>query len=464
MINNTFVEEWKQKNYEIFHQMYPQLTKEEIMDVLEEDVQKNFYDPETIIHNDYQDDFQLTQPMSVLYRFCKEKQPILAGNGTLFYNQDKATSPIADLIDERIAARKSYQKIRDTFPPGSAEYENYEMLQMEAKIRVNSIYGSFGAPTFHLYNKYTAASTTGTAQSLISTTAISFESFIGNHVKFKTLSECMIFMMNIIQEEYTLPKLSIKQCTDRIEVYNIMKNQFEKNAFDEELFGDIIMDYINTLSIEGLTKLYYKNRIYEFLSNGCMLDLLTKIFNTMETFNNPNDVPECISDDMLLLWKYCREYVFYNHAYTERINRLKHDRREVVKVIDTDSNLIHVQPWVDFLMENLIPRCNPGKDDDTITFACVNVLAYLVTSMLRDLLDKYCKDCNVLERYWKRINMKNEFCFSKLLLSSVKKRYVAKIILREGKPVVKTEIKGNYKYPCVFSNECVPTMLIAGNS
>ena len=38
--------------------------------------------------------------------------------------------------------------------------------------------------------------------------------------------------------------------------------------------------------------------------------------------------------------------------------------------------------------------------------------------------------------------MKNEFCFTTLLLSNVKKRYVAKIVLKEGRPVVKTEIKG----------------------
>ena len=441
--DNLFLEKWKEENYKIFSKMYPELSKQDIMEVLEEEIQKNFNDPKTYIHNDYQDDMMINQPMTTLYRFCKEKKPILAGNGTLFYNQDRVSSPIADLIDDRIKARKDYQKIRDTFPPGSDEYNHYDMMQMEAKIRINSIYGSFGATTFQLYNKYTAASTTGTAQSLISTTGISFEAFIGNNVKFKTFSECMVFMMNIISEEYTLPELSIRKCSDREVIYNMMVDNFEKKVFDPSVHEDILREFIGTLDTEALTKIYYKNHIYEFLSNDCIMEILQSAFNKMENFNNPNNVPDIIKDDMALLWEYCKEYVFYNHAYNERINRLKNDKRKVVKLIDTDSNLVYVQPWVDFLEENLIPRCKRMKmDEDTKMFACVNVLAYLVTSMLRSLLDKYCADCNVLERLMPRINMKNEFCFTTLLLSNVKKRYVAKIVLKEGKPVVKTEIKG----------------------
>ena len=441
---NLFLDKWKQKNFEIFSQMYPELTKDEIMEVLDEDIKENFKDPDTHIFNDYQDDITLNQSMTALYKFCKEKKPILGGNGTLFYNQDIISSPIADLIDGRIKARKQYQKIRDTFPPGSEEYNHYDMLQLEAKIRINSIYGSFGAPSFQLYNINTAASTTGTAQSLISTTGISFEAFAANNVKFKTFSECMIFMMNVVNEEYELPELTIEKCADVNVIYDLMVAQFERKVFDPSIHGDIIMDFLETLSVDQLTKLFYKNRLYAFLSNQCILDNLVDAFNKMGKFNNPNAVPDIIKENMELLWMYCKEYVFYNHAYNERINRLKNDKRSVVKLIDTDSNLVYVQPWVDFLEEKMIPQCTKMTlDEDSKMFACVNTLAYLITSMLRVLLDKYCADCNVLERMAKRVNMKNEFCFTTLLLSNVKKRYVAKIVLNEGRPVVKTAIKGH---------------------
>lgn len=445
---NVFLEDWKAEHLKFFRRQYPQLSKEQILSVLESDIKENFKDPDSMLHNDYMngpdgDDLIIRQKLSLIYRFCKERKPIMAGNGTLFYNQNTHASPIADLIDERIAARKHYQKLRDQYPQDSDEYQYYDMMQAEAKIRINSIYGSFGAPTFQLYNRYTAAATTGTAQSLISTTAISFEAFIGDNVKFKTFAECMVFIHNIVDEEYKLPKRNIKQITDVSVVYDRLKNNFEKDVWDEQAYGDILWDLLDKLDIDELTHIYYKNNLYEFIQNEDITHMIVYAFNKIDNFNDPNKVPDNIQEDMNILWDYCAEYVFYNHAYNERIARLKRDERAVVKLIDTDSNLINVQPWVDFLDENIIPKTKTSMKGKTMMFACVNTLAFLVTSMLRQLLDRYGESANVLERYWKRLNMKNEFCFAKLLLAPTKKRYVAKIILKEGKPIIKTEIKGH---------------------
>ena len=208
MTTNTFLEDWKEFQYKKLQPMFPNIPKADIMEVLQQEIEQNFQDRESMIHNDYNDDMEIRQPLTVVYRFAKEKKPILAGNGTLFYNQDKISSPVADLIDDRIETRKMYKnkmkdvlRERNAYEEGTKEYQEldelaayYNMMQMEAKVRINSIYGSFGAPTFQLYNKYTAAATTGTAQSLISATGISFEAFICDHVKFKTLIECLVFI------------------------------------------------------------------------------------------------------------------------------------------------------------------------------------------------------------------------------------------------------------------------------
>jgi hypothetical protein len=81
-------------------------------------------------------------------------------------------------------------------------------------------------------------------------------------------------------------------------------------------------------------------------------------------------------------------------------------------------------------------------DTNDKEFCSVNVIAYLVTRMARELLDRYTKDCHVLEENRARINIKNEFYFYKMLLANVKKRYLAQIKLKEGKQVNKLEIKG----------------------
>ena len=457
MSNNVFLEDWKNQQYNCLAKMYPTLSKAQIMKVLDDDISEKFKDPETIIHNDYMDDRELKQNLTLVYRFAKERKPILAGNGTLFYNQDKVSSPIADLIDDRIDTRTKYknqmkatQKEMDNYEKGSKEYnellERYnteDMNQMEAKIRINSIYGSFGAPTFQLYNKYTAASTTGTAQSLISCTGISFEAFIGNHVPFKSFGECIVFMQNTITDVYTMPMDGIKVISDKTFLHNYLVDNFEEGVWNDDVMDDLLWDYLDNLTIEEMTKIYYKNNIYEFVKNDIIADIIRNAFSKEDNFNDPNKVPEEIKDDMELLWAYCKDFVFYNHAYNERINRLKNDTRVSVKLIDTDSNLVNTYPWLEFLKDNLNVGDSSPMDDTSLNFACINTLVYLVTQMLKSLLDKYCTDCHVLDRYHHRINMKNEFCFETLLLAPTKKRYVAKIVLREGIPIVKTEIKGH---------------------
>ena len=455
--NNVFLEDWKNQQYNCLSKMYPTLSKQQIMKVLDNDISTNFKDPDTIIHNDYMDDRELRQKLTLVYRFAKERKPILAGNGTLFYNQDIISSPIADLIDDRIDTRTKYknqmkatQKEMDNYEKGSKEYaelldkyETEDMNQQEAKIRINSIYGSFGAPTFQLYNKYTAASTTGTAQSLISCTGISFEAFIGNHVPFKSFGECIVFMQNTITDVYTMPMDGIRMIGNRKQLHDYIVSKFDDGVWNEEVMDDLLWDYLNNLTVEEMTKIYYKNNIYAFIKNDIIADIIRNAFFKVDAFNDPNKVPDEIKEDMELLWSYCNDFVFYNHAYNERINRLKNDKRVSVKLIDTDSNLINTYPWLTFLKETLHVGDNTTMDGNVLIFACVNTLVYLVTQMLKSLLDKYCTDCHVLDRYHYRINMKNEFCFETLLLAPTKKRYVAKIVLREGIPIAKTEIKGH---------------------
>lgn len=63
-------------------------------------------------------------------------------------------------------------------------------------------------------------------------------------------------------------------------------------------------------------------------------------------------------------------------------------------------------------------------------FICINMLAFMSTSAVQDILATFGKYSNVPEEYRPIYNMKNEFFFSKLLIGTVKKRYISKIVLR----------------------------------
>ena len=446
LLQSRFIHDWVEDNVIYFKLQYPNADEKVLRKVLLDVAQEHTKNHNAYLHNDYQDDMRINTDLLKLYDWYYKNRPIAAGHGTFFYNQNVKKSPIQNVIDGRIAARKEYQKIRDTYigPNGdtsSYEYQYFEMMQMEAKVKINAIYGAFGAKTFQLYNIYTASSTTGTAQSLISTTAMAFEAFLNNAVKFKSLGELVTMVGNVLEkDEHNLTIDGLTPITDPEMVYNLWKNQFESYS---PAYEPVIRNLLRHRSVEDLTRLYYNNNLFAFIENDMIMRRLVRIYDVTTEFRNPNNVPDNIKDDLEFIWEYCREFVFYNHAYTEQINRLKHDPRTRVILIDTDSNVINIKPWVDWTREKVWIRSTSVMNETDMQFSSVNILAYLVTRMARELLDRYANDCNVLPQYHKRLNTRNEFYFPKILLANVKKRYIGSIKLREGKQVNKIELKGH---------------------
>ena len=446
LLQSRFIHDWVEDNVIYFKLQYPNADEKVLRKVLLDVAQEHTKNHNAYLHNDYQDDMRINTDLLKLYDWYYKNRPIAAGHGTFFYNQNVKKSPIQNVIDGRIAARKEYQKIRDTYigPNGdtsSYEYQYFEMMQMEAKVKINAIYGAFGAKTFQLYNIYTASSTTGTAQSLISTTAMAFEAFLNNAVKFKSLGELVTMVGNVLEkDEHNLTIDGLTPITDPEMVYNLWKNQFESYS---PAYEPVIRNLLRHRSVEDLTRLYYNNNLFAFIENDMIMRRLVRIYDVTTEFRNPNNVPDNIKDDLEFIWEYCREFVFYNHAYTEQINRLKHDPRTRVILIGTDSNVINIKPWVDWTREKVWIRSTSVMNETDMQFSSVNILAYLVTRMARELLDRYANDCNVLPQYHKRLNTKNEFYFPKILLANVKKRYIGSIKLREGKQVNKIELKGH---------------------
>lgn len=443
---SKFIHDWIEDNVIYFKLQYPQAEEKVLRNILTDIAAKYTTNHNAQLHNDYQDDMRVQTDLLKLYDWYYKKKPIAAGNGTFFYNQDIISSPVQRVIEGRQDARKEYQGIRDKYigPGGdtsSYEYRYYDMMQMEAKVKINAIYGAFGAKTFQLYNIYTAASTTGTAQSLISTTAMAFEAFLNNAVKYKSLGELVTLVGNVlVKDEHHLSVNGLRIIDDPEIIYKLWRSQFWEWKPSYEM---TIRNILRNRTPEELTRLYYINNLFPFVENDIILSRIVRIFNVTTEFRNPNKVPENIEADLRFIWDYCREFVFYNHAYTEQIDRLKHDPRSRVILIDTDSNVINIKPWVDWAKQKVWIRSTSVMDETDMQFCSVNVLAYLVTKMARELLDRYATDCNVLPRFHKRLNTKNEFYFPKILLANAKKRYIAQIKLKEGKQVNKIELKGH---------------------
>lgn len=434
---SQFMQKWIEENVIYFSRLYPQARKKDLREILTDIAEKYVDSPRAMIFNDYADDLQIQTDVLTLIDWIDKTKPICAGNGTLFKNQDYVTSPIANIIKKRQTDRKFYQKEQEKYlsNPRGYEYLYYVDMEKEAKVKINAIYGSFGAKTFQLFNVLTAGAVTGTAQSMISATAIGFEAFLSNNAKFKSIDEAIYFFSNVIDHDvYEIDIHVMDMVFDKTIVYNqLMDTFFYPKDKENDEYKTVIMKMLDTCSPEDLTKLYYKNNLYGFIRSSYIHELLIKIYDSQVTFQNPNEVPEELKDMLEELWAYCNDMVFYNHSYVERINRLVNDKRKSVILIDTDSNMINIEPWVQCLNKEVISESITTLSKDDILFVTVNTLAYLITQMIGMLLHKYCKACNVLDREIGRIDMKNEYLYLKMLLADVKKRYSARMRLKKGK-------------------------------
>jgi hypothetical protein len=439
--NSTFLKDWKKQNIFNFKQLHPNLKENQIEDFLDKVIEENINIKTGILNNNY-NGRKIAVDTLRIYDWYKRVKPITAGNGCFFMNQEQAINPAAHMQDTFLILRKKYKNTMYEYNENDYNYSLWDRMQGNEKVNVNSYYGSSGAKTSRFYNSFTAPATTLTAQSLISTTELAFESFLGNNFKFNDIDDCLFFMSNILKEKRKIDANFLINKSSS-ELISRLKTCFYNY---KETYDIILENYIDNLSQEDINRIYYKNNIYEFSYLFEIRSLLSYIMDITEDFKNPNKIPNEIKEPLDELWSYYKEFVFYNNFYFDRIKRLKNDRRNTVNVIDTDSNIANLNPWYEFVKNTIVKYNNRlnTRDDDNMKFIIINIMCYLLTNMINDVLKKYGKYSNLLKQYRGRLTMKNEYLFFRLVIGDAKKCYLSSMKLREGKEFnpPKIDVKG----------------------
>lgn len=439
--NHKFLKEWKKHYANVFTNIYPELSKKEIKEFLDEIIEERLVNPEAKLHNNYVHKQIKVDLLSVIDWF-EETKPIAGGFGVFYKNQEQVLNPAAVMLNNFLTLRKQYKAKLKEYKETSYEYATYDRMQLTEKINANSYYGASGAPTSNFFNIYTATSVTAAGQSLISTTEQAFEMFLSNSVKFIDLDECLVFLENIRKEKHELddgflPNISVEKMIKRL----------SENFYEwKEEYRPVLFEYLMNQPQNIINRMYFKNNLYEFSFLPKMRHKLTKTVTIIEEFKDPNKIPEVGRENLEDLWDFYKEFVFYNYFTFGRINRLKNDKRKTVVVVDTDSNMLNLNPWMQFMYKYIISVNDHlmKRDPDQIRFICINIMCYIITNMITEVLNKYTKTANIPKEYRPKINMKNEYLFSRLILSPKKKRYISSIRLREGKEIFpeKLDIKG----------------------
>jgi len=399
-----------------------------------------------------------------LETFLNKKGHILNKYGTAYAQHEEHEALESKMLEytgnKRKEAKKlKFQHINDEDPTLMNRYDS-EQQTYKASI-MNSYYGVLTANGSIFRDLDCGESVTASGEEIIMTAIDTFEKFLKGNLHFYTSSDIIVYVDNILETEYTTEintnrKITVEKILDK----------FSKLFYDPETMIPVenvnlmecesLVNYFNKLSKEDLKKIYYKNNLFEFLTDTKLYKEFEKILNKEIPFlnpNGPNNLPKGHEEDKELkatfdkewkeneeilknVWSYVKDWVFYNFIDINKYNFCKFGKRKVVPIVDTDSNFLHLEPAYEYFRENI--EC--VDDSKEMKVASINCITYLITNVINEAYLKFGKLHFIAEKYRPLINMKNEFMLSRLLLTKNKKSYASTVLMQEGNIIEKQKI------------------------
>ena len=153
------------------------------------------------------------------------------------------------------------------------------------KIDANGIYGTLGMYSSLIYNINVATSITSQGRALVSSMTLHFEMMLADNVKFGSLDQVMEFINNICKEKPNrkfndLGLLNHIPTREECFAKLILECGYRWIPNEDEM--DIIWKVVNNLTQEDVTRVYYKNNLYEFISNTNVFEIIRLILHKLK--------------------------------------------------------------------------------------------------------------------------------------------------------------------------------------
>lgn len=485
-------------------QMYTPVSTQELDPIIDYSIKKRFQDSKVQIANTYKN----TTKNSTLLKmadYIMERQPIVTAHGTMFKKHGAVPNPMLTVVQQFLDARSEHKNTMFKYPKGSEEFERYNLLQQLDKIDVNGLYGTLGMYTALIFNINVSTSITSQGRALIASATMMMESFLSGSVQFGSLDEVLVFINHVREENRSYNDhfildgpVSVEDCFAKI----VLSCGYRWIPDDEDL--EVIWRVINNLGQEDLNRVYYKNNLYEFLSNNSMKKAIKLIMKTLKKpFFNSLKCPKEIEAQVHEFAYILKEYVYYDKMIIDRIDRCDTMKKSVIMVSDTDSCIVSLDAWYRFALElvkdeelqiskndpedvihfmkkdefgdfeNPEEMCpiqfeEPDEDydfyddeiiqskhltepfivmkQDWLRYSIINIMAYCLDILINDYMEKFTMNNNSYDPNRKcKILMKNEFTFMRILMTQVKKHYASLQEVQEGNIVPKDkqlDVKG----------------------
>ena len=120
--NNYFIQDWMNQMRQTVKLTYPTLTDKQIDDYLEKIIDDNIKVPIATLDNNY---LRKTKRVDVLtlIQWIKDNDFIIAGNGTIFKNQNQEYNPTIHMLIGLKEQRTTLKNERNALDPNSYEYK-----------------------------------------------------------------------------------------------------------------------------------------------------------------------------------------------------------------------------------------------------------------------------------------------------------------------------------------------------
>ena len=437
---SKMVERWKKYNMDVIRERFGDtISMIKVEEYLDRIIASELKDPTVYVVNN-QKRIVSTIDLLALTESIEDQNLLIGGASVLFCQHDQMKNPVRNFILRQRNKRKEEKKKRDTYDKvlNPEEWMKWDIKQLNTKILQNSLYGVLGYAKFILHNLFLAESITRMGRVIISTAACGFENFLADNIKFSTTSEIYEYINLIIKEYEDLYKgkmtfsiLGITKTSEEVFDRIMKKCSFYVPGNTQRH----LMAMINRQPDDIKLLLYYKNNFLEFNRIPCIKEKIKFFMSRIDELKLPS--LEKIKDEearkeVADLWNFYDVFVFYNHPIYDSVRKMAYGTREAVLYIDTDSNFVALNRWVQQIRHEIMEDQYP-QDPKEMVFICANIITIFLTTVVDRNLKMYARNCNVSEKWAQYLSMKNEFFFWRILFGDVKKRYIDLQMIQEGK-------------------------------
>lgn len=436
-VESIFEMQWKDEMKKRIKLRFPdkKLNPKKIEKYLDECFHKHMKNPKVNVVNNYRGLETETTLLDLIDTIYKNDL-IIGGGGVLYVQHDTPgrENYIYDYIVTKQKLRGDYKQKRKPFEKYSPEWVYFDNLQLATKIIINGLYGCHGYEGFILFNKFLAESITNIGRQIICTAVMVFENFLSGSVQYNTEEEVYQHITNVCEEYDSKMDFSIFQIEDIDQ--KVFDCLMKLCAFTpSSAFLDHVRIMIHGMKHGQKILLYYKNNLYEFSRLPFIREKLKYIMGNLEELKKPelDDIHDSTIVDMINeVWKFYETFVMYDYPIYDRVRKAMFTDRDSVLYVDTDSNFLGLNRWVEFARDDIMEG-NITQDEKEFEFIAVNVAAIFLANVIDHGLHTLCKHMGTKKEHADRLKMKNEFYNSRMLFAEgAKKRYISISILQEG--------------------------------